>query len=122
MANRQWGRIADNPALNAMLAATNTPWSAAIDRSTTAAGLELATNTAVMAIGGFSGTDPTPTLAQFTYDVANHRVAYYVVSNAKSHGPGWGGHTHDDIAQWVAATFTPQKVGNVTVYDLARPK
>ena len=122
MANRQWGRIADNPALNAMLAATNTPWSAAIDRSTTAAGLELATNTAVMAIGGFSGTDPTPTLAQFTDDVANHRVAYYVVSNAKSHGPGWGGHTHDDIAQWVAATFTPQKVGNVTVYDLARPK
>jgi 4-amino-4-deoxy-L-arabinose transferase-like glycosyltransferase len=120
--NAMWGRTADNPQLDAMLDATNTPWSAAIDRSSAAAGLELSTNTAVMAIGGFSGTDPTPTLAQFTDDVANHRVAYYVASNNKGHGPGWNGHTHADIAEWVAATFTPQKVGDVTVYDLSAPK
>jgi 4-amino-4-deoxy-L-arabinose transferase-like glycosyltransferase len=120
--NMMWGKLTDNPQLDAMLDATNTPWSAAIDRSSAAAGLELSTNTAVMAIGGFSGTDPTPTLAQFTDDVANHRVAYYVASNNKGHGPGWNGHTHADIAEWVAATFTPQKVGDVTVYDLAAPK
>jgi 4-amino-4-deoxy-L-arabinose transferase-like glycosyltransferase len=120
--NMMWGKLTDNPQLDAMLDATNTPWSAAIDRSSAAAGLELSTNTAVMAIGGFSGTDPAPTLAQFTDDVANHRIAYYVAANDKGHGPGWNGHTHADIAEWVAATFPAQKVGDVTVYDLAAPK
>jgi 4-amino-4-deoxy-L-arabinose transferase-like glycosyltransferase len=120
--NMNWGRLADNPQLEAMLRATSTPWSAAIERSSSAAGLELASNTAVMAIGGFSDTDPTPTLAEFTNDVANHRVTYYVAASSKGHGPSWGGHAHADIAEWVAATFTPQKVGDETVYDLSRPK
>jgi 4-amino-4-deoxy-L-arabinose transferase-like glycosyltransferase len=120
--NAMWGGMIDNPQLDAMLTATSTPWSAAIDRSSRAAGLELATNTAVMAIGGFSGTDPTPTLAQFADDVANHRVAYYVALDAKGHDNAWGGHAHTDIANWVAATFRPQRVGGATVYDLSSPK
>jgi hypothetical protein len=43
--------------------------------SSSAAGLELASGTAVLAIGEFTGTDPTPTLAQFQDDVAQHKVA-----------------------------------------------
>jgi hypothetical protein len=104
------------------LEATSTPWSAAIDRSSSAAGLELSTNTAVMAIGGFSGSDPTPTLAQFQDDVAHHRVAFYVTSNNRGRGPGWNAHGHSDIAKWVATTFRSMKVGSATVYDLAEPK
>jgi 4-amino-4-deoxy-L-arabinose transferase-like glycosyltransferase len=120
--NMGWGRMIDDPRLDAMLTATSTPWSAAIDRSSRAAGLELSTNTAVMAIGGFSGTDPTPTLAQFTDDVANHRIAYYIAMSDKGGESGWDGHRHDDIADWVAATFTPQRLGKLTVYDLSSPK
>jgi 4-amino-4-deoxy-L-arabinose transferase-like glycosyltransferase len=71
-----------------------------------AAGLELSTGTAVMAIGGFSGNDPVPTLSQFQDDVAQHRVAYYIVVNNRGHGPDWGNRGHADIAKWVAAAFT----------------
>jgi 4-amino-4-deoxy-L-arabinose transferase-like glycosyltransferase len=116
------GKGVDTPELDAILEATSTPWSAAIDRSSSAAGLELSTNTAVMAIGGFSGSDPTPTLAQFQDDVAHHRVAFYVTSNNRGRGPGWNAHGHSDIAKWVATTFRSVKVGSATVYDLAEPK
>ena len=101
-----FGQGADNPDLDAMLKDTNTEWSAAILRSSSAAGLELSTDTAVMAIGGFSGSDPVPTLSQFQDDVAQHKVAYYIVMNNRGHGPGWGNRGHADIGKWVAATFS----------------
>jgi hypothetical protein len=102
-----------------MLKSTHTPWSAAVDRSSNAAALELSTGTAVMAIGGFSGTDPAPSLAQFQDDVAAHRVSYYVTTNTLGHRPGWAGLGHTDIARWVAANFPSQKVGRTVVYDLS---
>ena len=64
-----------------------------------------------MAIGGFSGSDPAPTLSQFQDDVAQHKVAYYVVVNNRGHGPGWGNRGHADIAKWVAATFLVDERG-----------
>ncbi len=117
-----FGQMSDNADLDAMLKGTNTEWSAAILRSSTAAGLELSTDTAVMAIGGFSGSDPAPTLSQFQDDVAQHKIAYYVVMNTRGHGPGWGNRGHDDIAKWVAATFHSSAVGDATVYNLSAPK
>jgi 4-amino-4-deoxy-L-arabinose transferase-like glycosyltransferase len=116
----RWFQNADNPQLDAMLKDTNTEWSAAILRSSSAAGLELSTDTAVMAIGGFSGSDPVPTLSQFQDDVAQHKVAYYIVVNNRGHGPGSGGHA--DIAKWVATTFRATNVGDATVYNLSAPK
>jgi 4-amino-4-deoxy-L-arabinose transferase-like glycosyltransferase len=118
------GKGVDTPELDAMLEETSTPWSAAIDRSSSAAGLELSTNTAVMAIGGFSGTDPTPTLKEFQDDVVHHRIAFYIATNnhGHGHGPMWGGHGHTDIATWVASAFEAVQVGSATVYDLSTPK
>jgi 4-amino-4-deoxy-L-arabinose transferase-like glycosyltransferase len=120
--NFGFGQMSDNADLNAMLKDTNTEWSAAILRSSSAAGLELSTDTAVMAIGGFSGSDPAPTLSQFQDDVAQHKVAYYVVVNTRGRGPGWGNRGHADIAKWVAATFPSSTVGDATVYNLSAPK
>jgi hypothetical protein len=80
----------DNPQLNQMLTATTTQWSAAIDRSSPAASLELSTDTAVMAIGGFSGRDPAPTLSQFIDDVQHHRIGYYIVADTRGRGPWFG--------------------------------
>ncbi|WP_212811637.1 MULTISPECIES: glycosyltransferase family 39 protein [unclassified Mycolicibacterium] len=113
-----WGQRDENPQLNALLKATSTKWSAAIDRSSPAAGLELDTRTPVIAIGGFGGSDPAPTLQQFQSYVAAHEVAYYIVSDNKGH---WGADAHSDIADWVGANFAPMKVGSDTVYDLTRP-
>jgi hypothetical protein len=105
-----------------MLKHTDTKWSAAIDRSSNAADLELSSGTAVIAIGGFSGTDPTPTLPEFKDDVANHRIGFYVSANSVGHSPGWNSHSHTDIAKWVQANFPASTVGSATVYDLSSPR
>jgi 4-amino-4-deoxy-L-arabinose transferase-like glycosyltransferase len=112
----------DNPDLEAMLKRTNTEWSAAIMRSSSAASLELSTDTAVMAIGGFSGSDPVPTLGEFKDDVAQHKVAYYITIHNRGRGPGWGSRSHTDITKWVTATFPSTTVGDATVYNLSTPK
>jgi 4-amino-4-deoxy-L-arabinose transferase-like glycosyltransferase len=95
-------------------------WIAATEGSQEAAPIELATGgDAVMAIGGFNGTDPTPTLAQFQAMVAKGEIHYYVGRGASSFGGGTGSSA---IASWVAAHFTAQTVGGTTVYDLTQAK
>jgi 4-amino-4-deoxy-L-arabinose transferase-like glycosyltransferase len=94
-------------------------WVAATEGSQEAAPLELATGgDAVMAIGGFNGTDPWPTLAEFEKLVDNHEVHYYVGQGSESFGGSQGSSA---IAQWVAAHFTKETVGGQTVYDLTKP-
>lgn len=112
----------DNPELDALLKRTDTTWSAAVERSSTAAGLELATGTSVMAIGGFGGLDPTPTLEQFQADVAAGRIGYYVNANVLAKSVVAGARPHADIARWVAANFPATPVGRATVYDLSAPR
>ncbi|WP_123024741.1 ArnT family glycosyltransferase [Mycolicibacterium stellerae] len=109
---------ADNTALQDLLEGTHNQWSAAINGSSAAAGLELSTNTAVMAIGGFSGSDPVPSLRQFQDDVTNHRIGYYIAPDTAR---GHGRQQHTDITRWVAANFLPVRAGSATVYDLSAP-
>ena len=95
-------------------------WIAATEGSQEAAPIELATGgDAVMAIGGFNGTDPSPTLAEFEAMVARHEIHYYVGRGSSSFGGGAGSSA---IASWVAAHFTAKTVGGVTVYDLTQQK
>jgi 4-amino-4-deoxy-L-arabinose transferase-like glycosyltransferase len=61
-------------------------WVAATVGANSAAGYQLATQRPVMAIGGFNGTDPAPTLAQFKKLVAAHQIHYFISS-----GFGFGG-------------------------------
>ncbi|CDP82907.1 MULTISPECIES: ArnT family glycosyltransferase [Mycolicibacterium] len=120
--NHGHGWTSDNPELNAMLRGTTTTWSAAINRSGAASGLELATHTAVMAIGGFTGTDPVPTLEQFQNYVADRQITYYILPESKNdHGGFFGNNSHTDISDWVKANFTSTKIGSDTVYDLRAP-
>lgn len=93
-------------------------WVAATEGSEGAAPLELATGDAVMAIGGFNGTDPWPTLAAFRELVASHEIHYYVGQGSQSFGGGQGSSA---IAAWVAAHFKGETVGGQTVYDLTQP-
>ncbi|MHA3018711.1 ArnT family glycosyltransferase [Mycobacterium sp. BMJ-28] len=116
-----WGRDGDSPQLQSLLSGSPAPWSAAVERSASAAALELSTHTAVMAIGGFSGTDPAPTLAQFQDDVGRHQIGYYLIEKASGHGPSLNTRSHSDITQWVAAHFPATVVGSTTVYDLSTP-
>lgn len=82
------GRTRPDPQLSAMLRATTATWAAATNGSSAAAALELDSDRPVMAIGGFSGSDPVPTLAQFQADVRDGRIAYYVVqADGRNQGP-----------------------------------
>ncbi len=114
------GSTTVNNALTKLLQqdASGYTWVAATEGSTAAAPLELATGDAVMAIGGFNGTDPWPTLAVFEQLVAKHEIHYYVAQGSQSFG---GGRGSSAIATWVAAHFTKQTVGGVTVYNLTAP-
>jgi 4-amino-4-deoxy-L-arabinose transferase-like glycosyltransferase len=97
-------------------------WIAATIGSNNAAGIQLATGKAVMAIGGFNGTDPSPTLAQFQQWVSEGKVHYFVAGGGFGGGfggvGGGGGGTGNAISSWVEQHFTARTVGGQTVYDL----
>jgi 4-amino-4-deoxy-L-arabinose transferase-like glycosyltransferase len=98
--------------------AANYTWVGATIDANSAAGYQLATDEPIMAIGGFNGTDPAPTLAQFEQYVAQGRIHYFLGSGG---GPGSGSGTSAQIAQWVEQHFTATSVDGATVYDLTQP-
>jgi hypothetical protein len=91
-------------------------WVAATTGSQTAATYQLATQSPVMAIGGFTGSDASPTLAQFQADVAAGRVHYYLGGGGGGGQDGQG--SAAQIASWVAANYAATTLDGVTVYDL----
>ncbi|MFF8292769.1 ArnT family glycosyltransferase [Streptomyces sp. NPDC016309] len=100
-------------------------WVAAAIGSQNAASHQLATGKPVMAIGGFNGSDPSPTLARFQRYVADGRIHWFIggagggASGAMGGGPGGG--TGAAITAWVTSTFTAVTVEGVTLYDLTDP-
>ncbi|HJP74891.1 MAG TPA: glycosyltransferase family 39 protein [Pseudonocardiaceae bacterium] len=78
-------------ALTNLLKSASTTWAAATVSANSASPLELASGKAVMAIGGFTGSDPAPTLAQFEADVKAGKIHYFVVGGGFGGGPGGGG-------------------------------
>jgi 4-amino-4-deoxy-L-arabinose transferase-like glycosyltransferase len=97
-------------------------WVAAAVGANSAAGVQLSSDEPVLAIGGFNGTDPAPTLAQFQALVAAGRIHYFLAGSGGgggfAAGPGGGSGTSSEITSWVEQTFTATTVGGVTVYDL----
>jgi 4-amino-4-deoxy-L-arabinose transferase-like glycosyltransferase len=94
-------------------------WVAAAVGSNTAAGYQLASGAAVMPVGGFNGSDPSPTLAQFQADVAAHKIHYFIGGGRGGFGNQMGGsQAASEIASWVSSTYTAQTVDGVTLYDL----
>jgi hypothetical protein len=153
------GGFGGTTTLNAALAklletgASGYKWAAATVGSDSAASMELGTGgVPVMAIGGFSGTDPAPALAAFEQMVADHEVHYFILSaggaggafgataggravgagsadgaTRSSFGAGGaarGGTTSDSaqVEAWVEDHFTATTVGGETVYNLTAPK
>jgi 4-amino-4-deoxy-L-arabinose transferase-like glycosyltransferase len=93
-------------------------WVAAAVGSNNAAGYQLATGEPVMALGGFNGSDPSPTLAQFQAHVADGEVHWFI-GGGLGMGSDGGSSASAEIAAWVAENFTAQTVDGVTLYDLS---
>jgi hypothetical protein len=93
-------------------------WVAATVGSNNASGYKLATGDPVMAIGGFNGSDPSPTLAQFQQLVSQGKIHYFISGGVGMQSSG-GSNAPQEIASWVAANFSATTVGGATVYDLS---
>jgi hypothetical protein len=95
-------------------------WVAATVGANNAAGYQLASGLSVMPIGGFNGSDPSPTLAQFEAWVNSGRIHWFIASGSGSGGGmSPGGNTASAITQWVEKNFTATTVDGVTMYDLS---
>jgi 4-amino-4-deoxy-L-arabinose transferase-like glycosyltransferase len=94
-------------------------WVAATIGANGAAGYQLAARQPVMAIGGFNGSDPSPTLEQFQAYVAAGDIHYYLGGDGfRSNG---GSDEPSRIAAWVQENFTPTSIGGDLAYDLTQP-
>ncbi|MFE2756864.1 ArnT family glycosyltransferase [Actinosynnema sp. NPDC059335] len=91
-------------------------WAAAAVGSNNAAGYQLGSGAPVMAVGGFNGTDPAPTPAEFQELVRSGRIHYFLggaLMPAET-----GSDAAQRIAEWVSDTFPERTVDGVDVYDL----
>lgn len=116
------GSTTTNAALVTLLDNTTSRWSAAVVGAQSASGYILSTATAVMGIGGFSGSDDSPTLAQFQAYVAAGDIRYFISGGSQGGGAGGQSGTTSSasaITAWVTAHYTATTVGGVTVYDLS---
>jgi 4-amino-4-deoxy-L-arabinose transferase-like glycosyltransferase len=94
-------------------------WVAATVGANNASSYQLATEKPVMPIGGFNGSDPAPTLAQFKAQVAAGEIHYFIGGAGIGRSNG-GSSASSEISAWVKATFVEQTVDGVTLYELTR--
>ncbi|MFI5984210.1 ArnT family glycosyltransferase [Streptomyces sp. NPDC051555] len=106
-------------------------WAAAAVGAQNAASYQLASGAPVMPIGGFNGSDPSPTLAQFQAYVKAGKIHYFIGQGTEEGaeagaggravtrgGGGPGGGASSSIETWVKANYRPTTVGGATFYDL----
>ncbi|WP_046777544.1 glycosyltransferase family 39 protein [Streptomyces yangpuensis] len=112
-------------------------WAAAAIGSQNAASYQLASGVPVMPVGGFNGSDPSPTLEQFKEYVRDGKIHWFIGQGGNTTeaagagedggrrgggGPaGPGGGTSTEIENWVKATFKESTVGGAAFYDLTAP-
>lgn len=104
--------------------ADNFTWVAATSGAQSAAGYQLATQKPVMAMGGFNGSDPSPTLEQFQALVTAGEIHYYIPGGmGGGNGRGFGStdSAGSSISSWVQANFNAVTIGGTTLYDLTSP-
>ncbi|MEU6650313.1 glycosyltransferase family 39 protein [Streptomyces sp. NPDC046900] len=97
-------------------------WVAASIGSQNAASYQLATGDVVMAIGGFNGSDPSPTLAQFQKYVTEGRIHYFIAGGGFGGrgGSNGGSDVASQISSWVEKNFKKVTAGSATFYDLTQ--
>lgn len=88
-------------------------WVAAVPGARSASAYQLATGKPVLAIGGFKGSDPLPSLEQFTRLVHQGDVHWFITGG--TYGPGTR-----KIQDWVEEHFSPTVIDGRTLYDLTQ--
>jgi 4-amino-4-deoxy-L-arabinose transferase-like glycosyltransferase len=94
-------------------------WVAAAVGSNSASGFQLASGYPVMAIGGFNGSDPAPSLTEFETYVSEGKIHYFIADGGVG-TPNGGSNVSSQITAWVESHYTATTVGGVTLYDLTK--
>jgi 4-amino-4-deoxy-L-arabinose transferase-like glycosyltransferase len=89
-------------------------WIVAVNSANQAGSIELATGEPVMAMGGFTGSDPAPTVEQLQAYVASGELRFVIVGGGG--GPSGGS---SDVSAWVAASCTAVTTVSSSLYDCA---
>jgi 4-amino-4-deoxy-L-arabinose transferase-like glycosyltransferase len=95
-------------------------WVSAAIGSQSAAGLQIGTQLPVMAIGGFNGSDPSPTLAEFQAYVQAGRIHYFLAGGGFGGQQNGGSSVSSQISAWVQQNFATVTIGGTTFYDLTQ--
>lgn len=92
-------------------------WAAATYASQTAARLQLESGRAVMPLGGFAGTDPSPGLQEFIGKVQEGKICYFL--GRDDFIAAQGSRTAvAEIYEWVKANFHAEMVDGQALYNL----
>jgi hypothetical protein len=93
-------------------------WIVAANSSQEAGAIELATGLPVMAMGGFMGADPAPTVAEFKAYVASGELRFVLAGGMGGFGGGFGG---SNATTWVMdnCRIVPEPSISATLYDCA---
>ena len=101
----------------------NATWIVAVNSAQDAGTIELASDLPVMAMGGFTGSDPVPTLAQLQQYIAAGKLRYVMVGGAGGFGgPGGSDSVGAARTAWVVGACTAVDYGGSgagTLYDCA---
>ncbi|WP_277627976.1 glycosyltransferase family 39 protein [Arsenicicoccus dermatophilus] len=106
------------PQVVSLLAASTHDWAAAVPGAEEAARYQLAARVPVMAIGGYLGSDPAPTLEDFRTRARAGRVGYYLARPrpATPRRRPWTQSARIDA--WVRATCSARVLDGLLIYDL----
>ena len=125
------GNTSDSALLSYLVANQGSAtWIVAINSAQEAGSIELATGLPVMAMGGFTGSDPTPTLDQLKSYVASGKLRFVLASGGGFGGGGFGGggfgggpggaDTSSERTTWVTSTCKVVSYGgSASLYDCA---
>lgn len=112
-----FGRAPEAEVVDVLAGTSGCTWAAASYASQTAARLQLESGRPVMPMGGFAGSDPSPSLEDFKAKVAEGQICYFVqqetfleVQTNESNVTA--------ISTWVQSNFPPEKIGTTTVFRL----
>lgn len=116
-----FGQTPNTAILDRLTASSRTClWVAATSASQTAARLQLEVARPVMPLGGFAGSDPSPTLQAFKDKVAGGQICYFLPQD-EFLATQPKASTVAEISDWVKTHFQLEMVGGQGIYDLSKP-
>jgi 4-amino-4-deoxy-L-arabinose transferase-like glycosyltransferase len=96
-------------------------WLVAASSAATAAPIQIETGIPVMAMGGFSGSDPAPSADELAGLVAEGRLRFVLLGGMGAGRAGPGGNSAADLSAWVTANCSVVTIDGSTtgLYDCA---